>query len=54
MQALRVGRHLLLGKEVIRLDVVVLVLRLAASAVALLREAVAFAKALGEPEKKDR
>ncbi len=39
----------------IRLDVIVLVLRLAAAVVGLLREAVAFAKTLGRPHKeKDR
>lgn len=54
MQALRVGRHLPSRREVIRLDVIVLILQLAASAVALLREAVAFAKALGKPEEEDR
>lgn len=54
MQAARVGRHLLLEEEVVRLGVVVLTLRLEASAVALLWDAVAFAKTLGKPEKKDR
>ncbi len=36
------------------MDVIVLALRLAASVVGLLREVVAFVKALGKPEKEDR
>ena len=40
-------------KEVTRLDAIVIILRLAAAIVGLLREAVAFAKALWAHQKED-